>query len=206
MTPTSILQHEFVKTIPETLKDGTLYVSVDYATAAHKCCCGCGREVVTPLSPTDWKFTYDGQSISLFPSIGNWNFECRSHYWIDGSRVMWADQWSDEMIATGRARDRLAKSNYYADQQSAVRMPAAGVSEPAGNNPHGDFGPGCTTFGRSNGTAPHKRSDMEREQKQGHHGERSTICAGDEVNKAPGPKRSRAPWDCDSLVFRATTL
>jgi len=120
MTRTTILRPEFVKAIPDTLNDGTLYVSIEYATVAHKCCCGCGLEVVTPLSPTDWKFTYDGVSISLFPSIGNWNFKCQSHYWIDASRVVWADQWSGDMVAAGRARDRNAKANYYSGQDSAT--------------------------------------------------------------------------------------
>jgi hypothetical protein len=133
------LRHEFVQAIPETLKDGTLYISIDYATAVHKCCCGCGREVVTPLSPTDWKFTYDGMSISLYPSIGNWNFECRSHYWIDGSRVAWADQWSDEMIAAGRARDHHAKTNYYGGHANATKQLGASTSKPAVNKLYGGF-------------------------------------------------------------------
>ncbi len=59
-----VLACEFVKSIPNELEDGTLYVSMEYATVAHKCCCGCGKEVVTPLSSTDWMLTYDGESIS----------------------------------------------------------------------------------------------------------------------------------------------
>jgi hypothetical protein len=34
-----------------------LYVSIEFATAAHSCACGCGREVVTPPGPTDWRIT-----------------------------------------------------------------------------------------------------------------------------------------------------
>ena len=77
-----ILRHEFVEFIPDKLADGVVYVSIPYATVAHKCCCGCGMEVVTPLSPTDWELIFDGESISLDPSIGNWSFDCKSHYWI----------------------------------------------------------------------------------------------------------------------------
>ena len=110
-----------VRTIPEKLSEGTLYVSIDFATAAHSCCCGCEREVVTPLTPTDRKITYDGVSISLFPSVGNWSLPCRSHYWVDSGRVVWADQWSDDMIAAGRARDRAAESAYYAGQRVPPR-------------------------------------------------------------------------------------
>ena len=60
-----VLKHEFVEFIPEHLPEGTIYVSIRFATASHKCCCGCGKEVVTPLSPTDWKLTFDGETISL---------------------------------------------------------------------------------------------------------------------------------------------
>jgi hypothetical protein len=131
MMRTAFLQPEFVRGIPEKLNPGTLYISIDFTTAAHSCCCGCSREVVTPLSPTDWKFTYDGVSISLHPSIGNWNFPCQSHYWIDSGRVVWADRWSPAMIAAGRASDRRAKAKYYDGQGGMVpgRPLGAGQSE-----------------------------------------------------------------------------
>jgi hypothetical protein len=48
------LTHEFVEFIPEELKDHTLYVSMIYAIAVYKSCCGCRREVVTAISPTAW--------------------------------------------------------------------------------------------------------------------------------------------------------
>lgn len=107
------LSHQFVEYIPETVQDRTLYVSVKFATVVHKCCCGCGKEVVTPLSPTDWKLTYDGKTLSLSPSIGNWGFDCRSHYWIRGNRVIWAPRWSQDRIAAGRAYDMSTKEDYY---------------------------------------------------------------------------------------------
>jgi hypothetical protein len=107
------LTHKFVEYIPDELDDGTIYISIAYATAAHKCCCGCGEEVVTPLSPTDWKLTFDGGTVSLFPSIGNWSFACQSHYWIERNRVRWAPCWSREEIAAGRAFDAQAKERRY---------------------------------------------------------------------------------------------
>jgi hypothetical protein len=79
--------HKFVEFFPNDLEDDVIYVSFTYATVNHKCRCGCGNEVVTPLSPTDWKLTFDGVSITLYPSIGNWNFDCRSHYWIKTRRL-----------------------------------------------------------------------------------------------------------------------
>ena len=84
------LQHRFVEFIPTTskLEDGILYISLEYATATHKCACGCGNKVVTPISKRDWQLYFDGESISLSPSIGNWNFKCQSHYWIRNSRII----------------------------------------------------------------------------------------------------------------------
>jgi len=88
------LIYKFVEYIPSQLEDGIIYVSIKYATVVHKCCCGCGNEVVTPLSPNGWKLIYDGQSISLAPSIGNWGFPCKSHYWIINGNVRWARKWT----------------------------------------------------------------------------------------------------------------
>ena len=85
--------HEFVDKIPNSIEEGKVYISIPYATAVHKCCCGCGNEVVTPLTPTDWELTFNGEAISLDPSIGNWNFPCRSHYWIKQNKVRWVRDW-----------------------------------------------------------------------------------------------------------------
>src|SRR5882672_9962041 len=111
------LSHEFVKSVPEVLKDGVVYVSVEYRTAIHKCCCGCGKQVVTPFSPTGWKLTFDGKAISLYPSIGNWNFECRSHYWITNNEVKWAPKWTDTQIERGRRKEALDKEVYYKNKK-----------------------------------------------------------------------------------------
>jgi hypothetical protein len=96
------LQHKFVDCMPRPLEDGILYVSIRFRIVSHNCCCGCGNEVVTNLSPKGWQLTYDGESISLYPSIGNWDFKCRSHYWITRDTVRWAESWSDEEILEAR--------------------------------------------------------------------------------------------------------
>lgn len=123
MTRIDRLRPEFVEHIPEELEAGVIYVSTTFATAIHSCCCGCGREVVTPLSPTDWAITYDGQSIWLDPSIGNWSFDCQSHYWIERSQVRWAPRWSRERIALGRAADRATKAAHYSATNELVAEP-----------------------------------------------------------------------------------
>lgn len=107
------MQHEFVERIPDGVQDGVIYISLPYATAVHKCACGCGQEVVTPFSPTDWSMVFNGETVSLAPSIGNWSFPCRSHYWIERGRVVWAGDMSDQRIADGRSRDARRKAAFY---------------------------------------------------------------------------------------------
>jgi hypothetical protein len=107
------IKHQFVEFVPDQLEPGILYISVQYKTMAHLCCCGCGKKVVTPISPTGWELTFNGRAVSISPSVGNWNLQCQSHYVISNSRVQWAGRWSKEMIAAGFARDRQAKQNYY---------------------------------------------------------------------------------------------
>jgi len=107
------IKHEFVEFVPESLEDGTLYVSVPYTTAVHLCCCGCGQKVITPLSPADWKLIFDGETVSLHPSIGNWSFPCKSHYWIRGNQVAWAALMSPKQIAAVRARDEASRASYF---------------------------------------------------------------------------------------------
>ena len=109
----SHLKHQFVQHIPRDLDPGVLYISVEYGTAAHSCCCGCGEEIVTPFTPTDWKMTFDGETISLWPSVGNWNLACRSHYVIQRGQVIKAAPWSDKQIVAGRRRDKAAKVRYF---------------------------------------------------------------------------------------------
>ena len=84
------LNHFFVDFIPEEINDGEIYISVPYSVAIHNCCCGCGTEVVTPLGPRGWEIRCDDETISLSPSIGNFSLDCRSHYWIQHNKVVWA--------------------------------------------------------------------------------------------------------------------
>ena len=119
------LTHRFVDDMPETLDPGYLYVSMRYALAMHLCCCGCGREVATPLSPAQWKLLFDGEEVSLSPSIGNWNLACRSHYFIRRGKVVEAQPWSDKDVALGQTRDRRARNVHYGDKtRETVASPA----------------------------------------------------------------------------------
>ena len=107
------IQHKFVEFIPDVIEHGVLYISIEYCTAIHKCVCGCGNEVVTPLSPTDWEITFNGKTVSLDPSIGNWSFECQSHYFITQSKIRLARRWKDWEIKEGRKEDSENKEKYF---------------------------------------------------------------------------------------------
>lgn len=85
----------FVSRIPDEIENGRLYICLDCNVAIHRCACGCGEKVVTPIDPRGWTITYDGETISLSPSIGNWSFDCKSHYFIRRNRVVWAQPWRE---------------------------------------------------------------------------------------------------------------
>ena len=99
--------------IPDDIDEGVLYISIPYSTASHRCACGCGEEVVTPIKPTDWSLTWNGEAATLSPSIGNWSQPCQSHYWIIENRIVWAKKWSPSKIRANRIKDRRAKAQYF---------------------------------------------------------------------------------------------
>jgi len=119
------LTPQFVESFPTRLEQGELYLAMEFATAAHLCACGCGTKVITPFSPTDWQMLFDGETVSLRPSIGNWTFKCRSHYWVRSGRIEWAGSMSEEAINAGRKRDAEAKARVQSSrsEQHVVREP-----------------------------------------------------------------------------------
>lgn len=100
---------QIVEFAPAQLEPSVLYISEKYATALHLCCCGCGQEVVTPLSSAEWQLRRIGNTVSLYPSIGNWSFACQSHYWIKQNKILWAGAMSAVQIDRVRQRDKRDK-------------------------------------------------------------------------------------------------
>lgn len=84
------MRHKFVEYIPSEIEENTLYISIEFDVAKHKCACGCEADIVTTFSPARFQLTYDGETVSLHPSIGNWNHACKSHYFIKKDKVVWA--------------------------------------------------------------------------------------------------------------------
>lgn len=107
------IQLRRVEAMPKELEPGVLYVSVRFSTAAHLCACGCGAKVRTPLGPTEWTVQDRSGKPSVWPSIGNWQRPCKSHYIIREGRIIWADVWSDEQILAGRVAEQARRTEYF---------------------------------------------------------------------------------------------
>lgn len=83
------ITHKFVVFLPELqhMDESVLYVSLRYKTIGHRCLCGCGSLTITPINENGWILyvNHSDNKISLTPSIGNYNFDCQSHYIITNS-------------------------------------------------------------------------------------------------------------------------
>jgi hypothetical protein len=121
MTKIYDIRPEFVDRIPQSLNDGVIYISRKFGTAAHKCCCGCGTKIVTPLKPGRWELEVAGGQISIHPSIGNWSAACQSHYIIRNNSIDWAHAFTPAQIAANRAGDQRALENAHTDRMLRER-------------------------------------------------------------------------------------
>lgn len=112
---------------PRVLEEGILYISAECELAAHKCCCGCGEDVFTPLNPARWRLSRHNGRVSLHPSIGNWKFRCRSHYWVRNNRVIPSFGMGEEEIAEVIEIDQMHREQYFSLLQPA-RPPSTSQS------------------------------------------------------------------------------
>ena len=67
-----------------------------------------------------------GISISLEPSVGNWSLPCRSHYWIERNRVIWAKSWSRKKIAAARLKDTDDMAQRFSQEGPETEKPRTG--------------------------------------------------------------------------------
>lgn len=114
---------EKVHYMPKQLEPGILYVSYEFETAAHLCACGCGKKIRTPLGPTEWAIKEDVAGPSLWPSVGNWQRPCRSHYIIRKGEIEWAPSWSDTQVRIGRANEERRRQTHFAALQRKRKGP-----------------------------------------------------------------------------------
>jgi hypothetical protein len=83
---------------------------------------GCGTKIVTPLRETEYELIERDGSVSLHPSIGNWNHPCQSHYWIRDNHIVWAGPMSKAAIQSERAYDDEVKAEHCRLAVVAPRM------------------------------------------------------------------------------------
>jgi hypothetical protein len=102
-----------VEFMPKELEPDILYVSERFGTAAHLCACGCGAKIRTPLGPTEWSVKKSASGPTLWPSVGNWQKACQSHYIIRDGEIIWCGQWTPEQIAAGRFNEESQRRAYY---------------------------------------------------------------------------------------------
>jgi len=104
------IRSKVVDYIPRQLESGVIYISYLNEVAIHECICGCGNEVVTPLSKKNgWIIKEDDQGVTLYPSIGNYAFQCKSHYWIRNGQVIWIGKKKSQNALIACIRDLLLK-------------------------------------------------------------------------------------------------
>ena len=108
MTAAARLDPEFVELMPAIIEPGYLYISMEYRITAHSCACGCGEKITLTLHPAQWSLLFDGEHVSLRPSVGNAGTPCRSHYYITRNEIDWYEPLTDESIEVGKSRDRAA--------------------------------------------------------------------------------------------------
>ena len=114
----------FVDEIPLSPEHGKLYLSFPYRAMIHLCACGCGAKISTPLHPTMWQVQFDGKTVTLHPSVGNWSERCQSHYIIRNNRVLWAEGYSQEKIRQTRKKQKCDLAEYYETKEGKETPPS----------------------------------------------------------------------------------
>lgn len=108
------IRYEFVDLLPPVLEDNVLYISIENAVAIHRCFCGCGTKINTPISRRHgWVLSYDGDTVSLSPSIGSRSLPCQSHYWIEQNKVTFLGWYNVNAQSEFADKKKRKKKNKY---------------------------------------------------------------------------------------------
>jgi hypothetical protein len=78
--------------------------------------------------PAEWSFTEKMSQPSLWPSVGNWQLPCRSHYIIGNGHIHWAGAWSDAQIAAGRSAEEQSAPSLLCRKGPDGRPPEMAVA------------------------------------------------------------------------------
>ena len=129
------IRPKYVQHVPDQLEEGVLYISERFRICSHLCACGCKEEVVTPLSHAEWRIFKDGELVSLLPSIGNWNYDCKSHYFIEHNDIRWLPKLSAQRIKRVQQKDafdlkRMLDQGTDGQKRDTPQTPNGNVSSP----------------------------------------------------------------------------
>jgi len=113
---------ERVGRLPKELRPGVLYFSEEFSTTAHLCPCGCGSRIIAPIGPVNWSLSIKKGKPTLYPSLGNWELPCRSHYWIRAGRILWSGQWTEDEIKGGKKAEEFKRNTYYQKHRPKNRI------------------------------------------------------------------------------------
>lgn len=83
-----IYRYVAVERIPDQLSAGIVYHNEDFELAALLCACGCGHRV-TLLVPDSHQISSERGLVTIRPSIGVCDADCKSHYYITAGEVEW---------------------------------------------------------------------------------------------------------------------
>lgn len=104
------------------MESDVLYISIEFDVAKHLCPCGCKSVIVTSLSPARWKLIYDGETVSLKPSVGNWTLDCKSHYFITNDKIQWAGAFTQQQVNAVLKNDYSAIKKHAEDNQKPLTI------------------------------------------------------------------------------------
>ena len=76
----------YTETLPDVseMEENKIYISKKYNCTGHRCFCGCGLLTILPIGKKHgWTLTeQDNGQVSFHPSVGNYQYPCKSHYII----------------------------------------------------------------------------------------------------------------------------
>ena len=142
MRKSTSLRPRFVRAIPadgRQIEEGYLYIALQYNTIVHRCACGCGGLSEIGLGPGLRTIEYDGEKVSLWPSIGARALKCRSHYWIRRNEVVWAEELPENVDTWYEAKRREAQDKRRRQNESGPDV-VSGLSGGEAGPLEGDSG------------------------------------------------------------------
>lgn len=90
--------YQIVERIPKKLDDGIVYHNIEFELAALLCACGCGHRI-TLLVPDSHQISSKDGLATIRPSIGVFDAECRSHFFVTAGQVEWMSAFNAHQAA-----------------------------------------------------------------------------------------------------------